>query len=78
MIFSEVPTGPQSLKKLYPKTGSSQLANTLEMDEMTLMSSRWVAISTWLGVAVDWFAAIFMAQYHKAINSEWVSFPNLY
>ena len=57
---------------------SSQLANTLEMDEMTLVSSRWVAVPTWLGVAVDWFAAIFMVQSHKAINSEWMSFPHLY
>lgn len=78
MIFQEVPTDPKLLKKLCPKSDSGQLATSLEMDEVTLMSSRWVVISTRLGVAVDWFAAILMVQYHKAINSEWVSFPNLY
>ena len=45
MISKEAPTDPQLLKKLYPKTCGSQLANTLKMDEMTLVS-RCVAIPT--------------------------------
>lgn len=78
MIFPRFSHRSSVTQKLHPKTCGSQLANTPKMDEMTLVSSRWVTIPTWLGVAVAWFAAIFTVQYHKAINSEWVSFPNLY
>lgn len=77
MIFQDVPTYPQLLKKLYPQTGSGQLVNTPLMAEMTFMSSRRVATSTlhdWVLLWTDLLLSLWFSTTEQLTGSEW-AFP---
>lgn len=55
------------------------LTHLLESDGEAFIS-LWLAASPlcYGEIAQNWVNAVFMVQHHKAINSQWVSFPNLY
>lgn len=74
MIFPRSSHGPSSTQKAHSKTPSGQLASTLDMDEMALMSLRWVVIShAEVLLWTDLLPFLWSSTTKQLIVTEWAS-----